>query len=641
MTMSQLAAFTCAMGNTTQTPVLTSTWNGAPSHISSGEALVNLFFHASRGLERESLVKLLKKAWKVSPLLTLKMIAYIRNIRGGKGERDLGRWALEWLTDHHPDDLVCNLEWYLGKFGRWDDGVHLVASTTPQIPEIVYKLYGDQLLRDLAQVESTLGIIPSNVSLCAKWIPSENKAEDRKYGFNRGLARAMGWTHKELRQCLTKLRKNIDLLETHLCERTLDQVEYSKVPSVAMNRHGKKDKAFPRRDGERFDKYKEKLVNGETKVNVGALYPHEVAQKYLTTYGDTGGEPDDLIEGQWRAMCEKLTDLERSYLSGVLTMVDVSGSMYSCANKSVRPLDVAISLGLLISEMNTDPAFHQTVMTFSSDPEFYRVDGVTLHERVQKLRKAHWQMSTDFAKAFRMILTRAKEFGLRQEEIPTTLLVISDMQFDSTGNDTFETNYQALQREFNEAGYQVPKLVFWNVNGSIKDYPVTATQCNTALVSGFSIEILRDVLTGEDITPFRVMMRTLGRADYDCIKAASQQPLLANKLRRQNGGSTSKEDHERIEAAKCLQRTVRGYQERQKINESRKLKRRQAAECIQRAVRRYQAHRKVNLLRRMRALSLFIESPILVEWSSDGSLPSLSPLSSSTRCSLSSVDWDS
>lgn len=524
------SAFTLALASETSQVAMTTTLNGAASHTDTGEALTNLFYGACRGLEPERFLTLLIQAWKADPLLTLRLVAYIRNVRGGKGERELGRLAFQWLAQTSPRDLLYNLPHYLGVFGRWDDGVALVAleqwtyfpeDAEGNLPDVtgladltnaVFKVYHRQLLLDLDCLKKGFG-----VSLCAKWIPSENKSLDRKFKFNRGLGRNSGWTHRELRNNLTSLRKKIDLVETHLCQGTLEEIDYSKVPSVAMNRHSKPDHAFPRRDPDRFQEYRDQLKNGTVKINSGALFPHEVVAKYLQRE-EMGSVLDEITEAQWRGVCERLTIDEREHLKGVLTMVDVSGSMYHGGFKqsSVRPIDVAISLGLLVSEMNLNPAFYQTVMTFSSQPEFCRITGETLHERVQNLSKANWGTSTDFIAAYRLILNKATEFRLMSSEMPTSLLVISDMQFNSADSG-FETNFKSLQREYTTAGYIVPKLVFWNVNGRSTDSPVLASELNTSLVSGFNIEILRDVFIGEDITPFRVMLHTLEREDYQCI----------------------------------------------------------------------------------------------------------------------------
>jgi hypothetical protein len=160
-------------------------------------------------------------------------------------------------------------------------------------------------------------------------------------------------------------------------------------------------------------------------------------------------------------------------------------------------------------------------LTFHERPEFHRITGTSLHERAASLAGSRWGGSTNFEATFRLILSKALEYKLSPADMPKTLLVISDMQFNSAGH---MTNYQALVKAYEEAGYEVPRLVFWNVNGSTTDVPVTASQADTAMISGFSVDILRDVLKGEDITPFKVMMRTLDREDYQVITLA---PSLA------------------------------------------------------------------------------------------------------------------
>jgi len=505
-------AFKLAMSSTD--PASARTWNGAASHASSGEALTDLFFKSARGLDRERYSELLAAAWRCDALLTLRMIAYIRHIKGGKGERQLGRWALSWLARRSPGDLVHNLHHYVATFGRWDDLVDLIIH--PAIADRVLATVAAQLRKDdeALKKEDDDDDDDNNISLCAKWVPSEGK---RNNEFNRRLARHMRLTHKELRQLLTRLRKRIDLLETHLSDKTLDQVDYSKVPSVAMHRHSKPDKAFLRLDEERFKAWRESLKTGETKVNAGALFPHQVVESYIK-----GGGADPVTEAQWASVRERLTPTQREHLKGCLVLSDVSTSMMS---GNPQPILVSIALGLLISEMNPSEAFRNQVLTFSTNPEFHLVTGSTLLERVRSLSSASWGGSTDFQKCFRLILDKARQFSLRPEEMPTTLIVISDMQFNiadrrilAEGGDGERTNFQAMSEEFRAAGYTMPKLVFWNVNGSTSDFPTPASQANVALISGFSVEILNDVFSGEDITPFRVMMRTLSRPEYAVIE---------------------------------------------------------------------------------------------------------------------------
>jgi len=452
----------------------------------------------------------------------MRLIAYVCQVKGGKGERDLGRWSLDWLAEHSPRDLLHNLRHYVDTFGRWDDLVYLIKHSA--VREGVFGLVAEQLRADA----DALDRIERSISLAAKWAPSEGKKVDEANGFNHLLSQHMRLSRKELRQLLTRLRKAIDLLETHLAEKTVWKVDYSKVPSVAMNRHGKEGKAFERRDADRFAGYKRALTKGETKVNTSALFPHQVVEKYLTYDGATP-HPDELAEAQWRSVLERLTPEERGHLSETLIVVDTSGSMYDGdygGKTTTKPITVALTLGLLVTEVNPNPALKDLVLTFDTVPEFHQVNGTTLHDRVASLVGSKWGGSTDFEATFHLILSKALEHKLSPADMPKTLLVISDMQFNQAG---LLTNYQALVKAYEEAGYKIPRLVFWNVNGSTSDFPVTASQANTAMVSGFSIEILRDVLKDEDTTPFKVMMRTLERDDYEVITLAPPPPAATGE----------------------------------------------------------------------------------------------------------------
>ena len=370
---------------------------------------------------------------------------------------------------------------------------------------------GEQLKEDTMNLSEN-----KPISLCAKWVPSESKKVDRFNHFNTKLAHHMGLSHRSMRKMLTNLRTHLNLVETKLAEKKVSEIDYSKVPSIAMLRHSKPEKAFSRLDEIRFKEYKESLSAGKTKVNTGALYPHQVVEQYLN--GDFI-EKDELLEGQWKGLLEKLTESEKSYLSKALCIVDTSGSMYSGVSKTCKPISVAISIGLMISELCPNPVFKNSILTFSGNPEFYKIQGESLYSRVKSLKTAEWGFNTDFVKIYQLILNKAKQFNLTQEQLPTTLIVVSDMQFDEAGKNT-NTNFELMKEEFNKAGYILPKIVFWNVNGNNNDFPVSATESNTAMISGFSIDILRDVLSGQEITPFTVMMRTLNRKDYDVITLA-------------------------------------------------------------------------------------------------------------------------
>ncbi|KAJ3130619.1 hypothetical protein HK100_007863 [Physocladia obscura] len=491
----------------------TTTWNGAASHATTGSALVDLFYAASRGIEESRLVALVAEAYKED--LTAKIAAYVRDVRGGKGERSVGRMLLAWLAVHDPALVIHNLPLFANTYGRFDD----VLAVLPPIEKInkeedtanspvaaaVYNLWASQLETDLAEL--TKNPDSAKISLAAKWIPSENKAGDKKYGITKNLTRALSLKNNaELRKVyLTPLRKRLALLETLMCAKDWDAIQFQNVPSVAMKIHGGKNKVFEKRTGERFTAYKEGLAKGTTKVNAKDLFPHEIVNQYM---GYGASAVNELLEAQWRIMLEKGSEL--GDLSSVLVMSDVSSSM------SGLPMQISIALGILVSQL-TSAEWKGLVMTFEATPRFHLVTGTTLKEQVDSLARAPWGGNTNFIAALDLILVTATKNKLAADAMPKRLIVISDMQFDSANGSTRETNYNALVTRYTAAGYKVPHLVFWNVNGATSDYPTTNVMPNVSLISGYSPAVLKAVLKGIEITPYLTMMNALSDSRYELI----------------------------------------------------------------------------------------------------------------------------
>ncbi|GLE03441.1 hypothetical protein PINS_up012343 [Pythium insidiosum] len=504
---------------------MTTTWNGAKSLKSTTSARVDLFYAASRGIEKVRFVSLLDASMAEDALHTLKLVAYIRDCRGGKGERELGRWALERLAQTHPRALAHNLPHYVGDFGRFDDPAALMG--TP-VESATLAFLKSQLETDLAllQQDATPTTEPEpetegaelaekkrkvSISLCAKWIPSEKKALDKKLKMNKKLAQHMGLTPAALRkQYLSPLRERLRILERYMCANDWDAINLNAVPSVAMRIHGKPGKAFERHLPNKFTDWRSNLKTGKTKVNAKVLFPHDVVREYL----NSSKAVDELLEAQWRVLVEEAS--KHGDLSKTLVLSDVSGSMHG------RPMEVSIALGLLVSSLALD-AYKDLVLTFESSPRFHHVKGETLQERVHNLASAPWGGTTDFAAAFRAVLRLAKEAKLTREQMPERLIVISDMQFNYA-DANYETNYNALVRSFEDAGYDVPHVVFWNVNGSTSDCPVYKGQARVSLVSGFSTAILKSVLRGVDITPLQTMLNVVLDQRYDAITLPPEEP---------------------------------------------------------------------------------------------------------------------
>lgn len=473
---------------------LTTTDNGAISLQSSGDDLLNLFVATVRGIDDNRLKMLMDKSAKESMLYTLKIIAYVRDIRGGKGERDIGRQMMNWLLENDEKQLYANMKAFVSEYGRWDDGVYLRKSVARKH---YVELLANQLKDDITNMVNM-----NPVSLAAKWVPSESSALNKKTGIFFSLAKNMGIKPATLRKSyIAPLRTYIDVLERKMCSKQWDTIEYEKVPSRAMFIHGKPEHAFMRNDRERFETYKNNLSLGKAKINAKTLFPHELVSAYLSL-----NESDQIIESQWKEMIEKMRTI--GVLDNVLVLSDVSSSMRG------MPMLISYTMGLLISSLNKSDLFRNKVLTFESNPQLVYVGGDTLYEQLSKIKRAPWGGSTNICAAFELILDMIKD---AETIMPEKIIIVSDMQFNEA-DENYNTNYECISNKFSEAGYKLPHIVFWNVNGCSKDFQVESNAPNVSMISGFSVDILKCVLEAKIPTPYDTMMAALNDPRYDLIR---------------------------------------------------------------------------------------------------------------------------
>ena len=446
----------------------TETLNGAKAYKSTKNAVLDLF-SSWGGMRGKDILPLLRSAINDDLHLTLRCCLWGRDIRGGAGERDLFRTSLLHIADCGFPTLH-KLIYRIPEVGRWDD--LLVLHGTQYWPTVVELI--NQALKE-------------GNGLCAKWMP-------RKGPVAEALRNGLGMSPKQYRKTLVNLTK---VVETQMCANKWTEINYSHVPSKAAQIY---KNAFKRHDEKGYKTYLEGLIKGTTKVNAGAVYPYEIIRQV--------NEPQ-LMEAQWKAQPDYVPE-------GIsfLPIIDCSGSMGWMGAKTgpVQPLEVAISLGLYLSERNKS-IFKDMFVTFSEDPEFHYVRG-NLQARMKKMSTSQWGMSTNIQAVFDKLLALAVKNNVKQEDMPTHMIIVSDMQFDrccTNGN-----NQKQIMRKFEKAGYKAPILVFWNVNDR-GNKPVTEQRENTVLVSGFSPSIMKTLLKAdvESITPVAQMMETLMQERYN------------------------------------------------------------------------------------------------------------------------------
>jgi len=453
----------------------TLTENGMVTNSSTLNECVNLFFTigAMRGQDKERLLSTFSKAFNENPLTALKILFWVRDVRGGAGERQIFRDILKYLVENHPNVVKQNIQ-AIPHFGRWDD---------------LSVLFGTKLEADATKIFVD-GLIVEN-GLCAKWIPRKGEI------FN-AIRKAMNTTPKNLRKLLVGISNTV---EQKMCANQWTEIEYSKTPSLAMGRY---TKAFAKHDLTGFTEYLEKLKKGEVKVNAGAVYPYNVVQT--------------MNQGSWELANEQWKSLP-NFMEGtterILPVVDVSGSMGSVVSGSITCLDVAISLGLYISERN-EGVFKDSFITFSEKPQLQVLSG-TLKERYEQMSQADWGMNTNLELVFNLILNQALKHKVLPEDMPSKILIMSDMEFDQATRQS-DSAIQMIRRQYEESGYSLPQIIFWNIQSRNKNFPVRYDESGTALISGLSPNIVKSVLGGKEMTPISIMNETINSERYSIIE---------------------------------------------------------------------------------------------------------------------------
>jgi hypothetical protein len=450
------------------------TANGAKSNKSTLNPVLDFFSKAgAMRADRQGAVELFARAYAADPLMAMKALFYLRDVRGGQGERRIFKDCMHWLSQVDID-LVNHLNPLIPEYGRWDDVV-----VTRECVVMLLKQFRD---------DEMAALIGEPVSLLAKWLPSENASSQETKQAAQFFMKAFGMRPVEYRKRVVALRKHIKLLEQQMSAKQWSEIDYEKIPSQAHRKHVA---AFNRNDEDRYTKYLEAVTAGEKKINVSTLYTYEVF--------DTIQHNEQAANAMW----SNLPD----YTNGenAIVLADVSRSM------SGRPMSISVSLALYFAERNTGP-FKNCFMTFTDQPEVVEVLGDTLSQKLSFIESSRWGYNTDLGAALQAILNAAVLSECSQEELPKVLYIISDMQFDSATNHPNETNFQAAKRSFREAGYEMPHIVFWNCHATGDDSPATMFDNNVTLISGSSQSTFQYAVAGK--TPLESMNDILNSERY-------------------------------------------------------------------------------------------------------------------------------
>jgi hypothetical protein len=493
-TRKKSSALLSALKNPT---VMTQTENGALTFASTKSKVLDLFSTggAIRQRSEAEVQTLFSEAFDENPVQALRTIFYLRDCRGGQGERNTFRIAFKWLCVNYPAVAMKTLK-HIPLYGRWDD---LLDATwgTPVFDEAAWVML-KQFKVDVSNDDD------STLTLVAKWMPSINTSSAQTRAQARRLVQLLEWNDKRYRKTLSRLRSRLKVVEKLMSARGWSGVNYDHVPSYAAKLY---KKAFAKHDSVRYSKWQEGLAKGTSKVNASTLFPYDILREVRST--SRGDAALKTLEAQWKALPNYLGKNQRN----ALVVADVSGSM-TWASSSPKPIDVCISLAIYFAERNKG-FFANHFMTFSDDSKLVSLKGSDLWSKYHNLSQAEWGGSTNLQAAFNNILKAAVENDVPADEMPATLMIISDMEFNCVSDGG--TNFDAMKRKYAAAGYELPQVVFWNVQARQTQSPVTKNERGVTLVSGCSPSIMKQVLEGASQTPYEFMLEVINSARYEQI----------------------------------------------------------------------------------------------------------------------------
>ena len=480
------------------------TENGAVGFSGSGKPLVDITYQIpSYRTDKVSALHLFWKAFTLNAIMAMKWLFFVRDPRQGLGERDLFRVLFfnilqkAKFTDKDYEYFFSLIE----EYGRWDDilpALHIKA-----LKPIAVKIINKQLVKDLDAITAN-----KPVSLLAKWLPSVNTSSGSTRKTARILAADLGFSEKDYRVMLSDLRRYIGVCEKHMSAKEWNVINYEHVPSKANIRYSK---AFARNDTERRQLYIKDLVEGKKKINASVVFPHEILHALLEA-SHTDRDQISLYEEMWKYLPNK-------NISNTMVVADGSGSMLTnnIGNTKITALEVANALAIYCSERNSD-VYKDKYITFSEHPQFVDFGHCnTLLDKYRYAQDYNEVANTNIEAVFKLILDTAKHNDVKQEDLPARILIISDMEFDEgTSGRTDISLFHEIQENYEEHGYTLPKLIFWNVNSRTNVIPITEAENGVCLVSGFSVNTL-DMVMSDKLDPEAVLLETLNKERYDKV----------------------------------------------------------------------------------------------------------------------------
>lgn len=491
------------------------TENGAVGYRTTGKALLDLNFSVAslRRASEKDIFNRFTKAFFEDKVLAMKWLFYARDVRGSLGERRLFRACMVPMAKDFPE-YVTPLVPLIPEYGRWDD---LWCLLDTPVQDAVVMTAGTQLHEDLRNMKEN-----KPVSILGKWMPRRRASSDDTRRYAHIMTKALNMTDREYQHAVSNLSRHLDVVEIQMAGRQWDKIDYQRVPSRANLIY---NNAFLRHDEDRRRAFLEKVKTGEAKINAGTLFPHDIVNKYRHVNG-----VDDSLEALWNNLPDTVAGC-----GNTMVVADDSTSMtwVTLPGSTARPLEVANAMAIYFAERSSGQ-FKNQFMTFSEEPQLIDLSkGKNLKEKLKIVNSAHVGANTNIEAVFDLILTTAVNKHMEQSELPANILIISDMEFDgcTCGNASkgqygyyrysslSSRLFDEISKRYQNAGYQMPRLIFWNVASRTGTIPVKENDMGVALVSGFSVNIAKMVMS-DRLDPYECLLEAINAERYQPIEDA-------------------------------------------------------------------------------------------------------------------------
>ena len=478
----------------------TLTENGDLAYKSTGTSVIDMFgkigslrggYRSDDDINNEA-IELFINAYEENPELAVKTLFYTRDCRGGMGEKMVFKAvALHLLNDDNKKKLILNNLNKIVEYGSWKDIIDLILQTTSEEnKEIISKFMYQTMLVDMYNILEN-----KPISLLGKWLPTINSKSSTTKDKAKKILSIIEKLHDPTigyRNYCTVTRQYLNITEKNIAQKEYEKIDYSKVTSRCMLLYRN---IFKHKDNERFEKFMNDVENGKVKINSSVLFPSDIVHKYENGYWNQIEKLDNVLEEQWKAL--------PNYMDKPINMIpiaDTSGSM--CGT----PMNVSKGLSIYLAERNPCEAFNNLIIEFGRDAHLYDISKKkSLMSKLNGFNKDCG--NTNLKKAFEKILQIGKDNNLSNDDMPKVLLIISDMQFDQATYGDNDGTIRVCRQLFNEAGYELPNIIFWNVNA--RDSFPELDRDGVAFVSGYSPAIMKAVLNAEVMTPLGVVMKAV------------------------------------------------------------------------------------------------------------------------------------